>query len=170
MRMDFGPAVVAAYEARIGECEEPLGSNRGPLPDRCYRYIHNNADPAADTTADREWCAELYCLICHEAGMTDPPRTASTGAIYAWASARSRVIFDPRQPVGPDNNPADIEPGDAGLVLWEASPTGFRHTRCVRFKPSGGWVEGIGGNEDDAVRYSVRPLGSMVYVRPFDAG
>lgn len=171
MGIDYGPGIVAAYMARVGEAEQPLGSNRGPLMDACYEFVHDGAAPDG-VVSDEEWCAAMYCYMAHLAGVPNGPKTASTSYLYYWCAGRGWVIYDPRLPVASDNNPADIEAGDAGLVLDATTATGFRHTRCVRIKPdpSSGVVYGVGGNEGDAVRLDERALSSMVYVRPFDAG
>lgn len=147
--------IVAFYLNNLGQGEIPPGSNLGPLPDRCYRCVHGpQSNPAADTTADREWCAECYCLACVTAGIQNGPLTASTSRLYAWGQRNGKVVQVPRM-------------GDAGLVMDANSPTGFVHTVCVEHNFGDGMLRCVAGNESNMVRRSLRPIESMKYVRPY---
>lgn len=156
-------AVIALSIARLGEGEEPPGSNRGPLPDACFRHVHGaNADPGAVSEADREWCAEFACYMDWLAGLRNGPNTASTGGIVAWARFHAHLGALPDSP----------SPGDIGCVYAppdKPTPTGFCHTVRILGGPPDA-LRCIGGNERDAVRYSTRPLSSLRVVNPFILG
>lgn len=129
--------------------EVPLGSNRGPLPDRVLDNV------GADKP--NPWCAAFACTMAEDAGVQHGPRTASTGAIHDWGLAHGATVTMPQK-------------GDFGLVLDPGSPTGFKHTVIIT-GGDGKTFSTIEGNEGDkvAVRHD-RTWESMKYVNPYLLG
>ena len=147
--------IVAFYLDNLGQGENRPGSNLGKLPDRCYRCVHGqHSNPELDTTANREWCAECYCLACVTAGIANGPKTASTSHLYLWGQLNGKSVQVPRM-------------GDAGLVLAPNSPTGFVHTVCVEHNFGDGMIHAVAGNEGNQVKRSLRPIETMRYMRPY---
>ena len=144
----------------LGDGEVPPGSNRGPLPDEAFHFIHGaGANPGNVSMEDREWCAELACLAVFKAGISSGPKTASTGGVHDWGRAHDKIVTndDPRA-------------GDIGCVIEDPrhpTPTGFRHCVIVEHNFGGSDIHCVGGNEGDMVSRSLRPKSSMKFVRPY---
>lgn len=139
----------------LGQGEDPPGSNRGKIPDACFRLVHgSDANPADYTTADREWCAEFVCAVLASVGISPRPNTASTGELYSWGKMHNCTLLQPRM-------------GDIACALDGRSPTGFRHALIVEHNFGDGMIHCISGNEGDKVARSVRPIDTMKYFRPY---
>lgn len=169
--MSLGEGIVQWYLDRIGQGEVPAGSNRGPIPDECYRYVHDGADPAKDPVADRQWSAQAYCTAAHAAGVPAGPKTAGTGALYDYLASRELVIWVPRPlrqgRIKAYGSPRKALPGDGGLIIDDTTHTGFRHTTCLVERLSAEIWRCVAGNEGDRVDYTDRHISEMVIVRAY---
>lgn len=132
----------------VGHGEQPKGSNRGPLPDRCLEYV--------GYALGNPWCAAFACYMAFRVGIKNGPKTASTGAIYEWGRRNHKVL-----------DPKEVRAGDLGLVRDNTSKTGFRHTVIVRKVLPFGMVMTIEGNYGDTVQKGLRRMSTMDFVRAF---
>jgi hypothetical protein len=154
---------VAHALACLGMGEHPAGSNRGPLPDECFRFVHGqNSDPGAVSEDERQWCAEFACLMTQKGGVQNGPKSASTGGLHHWGELHQHLGALPETP----------SPGDIGCILADdAHPTatGFKHTVLILHGTPDALLC-VAGNEGDRVAYSTRPLSSMKIVNPYVLG
>lgn len=143
---DLRRAVLAKAIEHLGMGETPNGSNRGILPDAANIY--------AGAPLGSPWCAAGACLMLHEGGVKNGPRTASSGGIVEWGKAHNAI----------ETNPSF---GDLGEVKGN-SPTGYVHTVIIE----GGTAQSlrtIEFNEGNSVRRNVRHLNELTVVNPYDA-
>ncbi len=148
----IGDKIAQIALARLGEGEEPPGSNLGPLPEKALKFV--------GCAAPNPWCAAFACLCVHDALFAlklpdNGPRTASTSVLHAWGEQKGLII-----------DAAAVQPGDLGLV--KGGPTGYHHTVVVT-AVSAVSVTTCEGNYGDAVRKNVRLKSELAFVRPYRA-
>lgn len=137
-------AVLAKSIEHIGMGETPNGSNRGLLPDAANTYV--------GAPLGSPWCAAGACLMLHEGGVKNGPKTASSGGIAEWGKFHHAIQTNPSF-------------GDMGEVKGD-SATGYVHTVVIE----GGTPEAlrtIEFNEGNTVRRNVRHLDELTVVNPF---
>ena len=108
--LQYRQAVIHEAEKCLGMGEHPPASNRGELPDAANTF--------AGAPLGSPWCCAGACLMAHRAGVPNPPRTASTGALVDWGRENGAIV-------------RDLSLGDFGCVIDHNSPTGYRHTVIV---------------------------------------
>ena len=167
--MNTGEQILNNLTYRIGQRETPPGSNRGILVDKVLHFVlGDEVDLDNLSDDDRQWCAGLYCLACHDAKLSPCPQTLSTGGLYDWCLSHGKVIYVPRDlrngAIKRGGSRADILPGDAALLIDTTKATGFRHTRAVINAVTG---EYVAGNEQNMVMSGVTNWTNHVIVRPY---
>jgi len=142
-------AVLHHAASCVGMHEEPMGSNRGILPDTCNNFV--------GVAMGSPWCASWACWLLHHAGVLNGPRTASSGGIATWGRENNAVVRGaPRF-------------GDLGEVHSSVSPTGFKHTVLIVGGPPHE-LHTIEGNEGDMVKRRIRSLDELFIVNPYLLG
>lgn len=144
-------AILQQALKHLGWKEDPPGSNHGDLADRAIKFV---GYPTSYPTGP-PWCAAFACLMVHDAGILDGPKTASTGGIVTWGKMHDAIVPQPRR-------------GDIGCLIDSDSPTGFEHTVILEHVFGGeSVVHTVAANEANRVQRNTYPIHSMVYVRPY---
>jgi len=148
-----GLNIVRKAQSHVGECEDPMGSNRGPIVDLYNEYVGN--------APGSPWCAAFGCYIVGKVrdemgGKWPVPCTGSSGAIADWGEVNNAGRAG-----------ADVIPGCLGEVIDANSATGHRHTVIAIEILSSGMVETVEGNEGDCVKRWRRRLDECDWVQCF---
>lgn len=141
---------IADLDVDLGTCEEPRGSNSGPLLAKFFA-ADNYKPPGKDEKY--AWCAaavsywvQTWLAGCAEAarlfGKAQPPRTASAFGLQDWAEEQSgAVLIIPGKLLR--SRTETIRPGD--VLVYE-----FSHCGIAKTPFPNGFGTAIEGNTDPA--------------------
>lgn len=133
--------------SQVGQMEQPLGSNRGPMVDE---YLVKTGVPLGGANPDsRAWCMAFVYWSFHTAaqalGIANPlPRTA--GVVNHWQLAGAVPGARRIQAIEAFNDPSQIKPG---LVFILDFGGGLGHTGLVERVMPGGRLATVEGNTNN---------------------